>query len=84
MSDSEGPSRPAMRMVSVTGLCASSAVRCEVGDVTMTISFTRPVGLEGLAPGRYYCPWCGKPLRSLKTTVVRDGVGRLVGASHVQ
>lgn len=85
MSDREAFIVPAgrsttMRMLSVTGLCESSATECEVGDVTATIAFTRPVPRQP----RAYCPWCAKPLRILKATIVQDGFGRPTGETHVR
>lgn len=73
----EQPTVATMRMVAVTGFCTSSAAKCEAGDVTMTIAFTRPVTD---APDRYLCPWCGHPLRLFKTTVLRDGYNLRVGS----
>ena len=62
MSDSTvcGERSTTMRSATVTGLCEG---RCIAGDVTISISFTRPVPVDQPLG----CPLCGKPLRVIRT-----------------
>jgi len=63
-----------MRLLTLTGLCTSPVDRCAVTDVTVSISFYRPVSVDQVG---YRCPWCGERLHVLRQTVRADALGPL-------
>lgn len=62
-----------MRMVILTGLCRA---RCEAGDVTITMTFTRPVRRD---VAEWWCPRCGEALQVLRITPLLDGLCEPIG-----